>query len=211
MKKLLAVILMICMLGGHALAIGDDVVISSEYVTVYRDEDGQLWAIGVYGVENWNEYAVAPTHISVMAMSNTGAPLQEKYYPLYPPVIAPMGVSYAVGIFCFDEEVQKDFASVMLDFYPGSAREEDAPAAYHLLKAESTVQDGKAVTTITNDTGADAETVKVLHLYRNDGNEIVGAHETEVSLKTDETVAVEHTFTFVPYESVETIAFIPAQ
>jgi len=146
-----------------------------------------------------------------MAMSNTGAPLQEKYYPLYPPVIAPMGVSYAVGIFCFDEEVQKDFASVMLDFYPGSAREEDAPAAYHLLKAESTVQDGKAVTTITNDTGAELTQVKVLHLYRNEQGEVVGAQETDISLKKDESAAIEHLFPYADFTSVETIAFDPQQ
>ena len=207
MKKLLAVILLLCMLCGQALAIGDDIVLVEEHSVTYRDENGNLWSIGVYGVENWNEFAAAPTHISIMAMSNAGTPLQDLYYPLYPPVIAPMGRSYAVGIFCLDAEAQKDFSGLWLDFFPGSASEENAPAAYHLLPAESKVEGGKAVTTITNDTGAEMKNGKAVFLYRNELGEVVGACEMTFALAKDEVKEVEHSFAHAAFTAVESIVF----
>ena len=207
MKKLLAMILLLCMLCGQALAIGDDVVLVCEHYTVYRDADGNLWSIGVYGIENWNEFAVAPTHVSVMAMSTEGALIQDQYYPLYPPVIAPMGRSYAVGVFCFDQQAQENYGSLWLDFYPGSAREEDAPAAYHLLPTESTVEGGKAVTKITNDTGAKIENVTAVYLYRNDADEVVGAQIMQLALTEDEVKTVEHECEYAQFTVVECIVF----
>lgn len=158
MKKLFVMLLLLCMLCGQALAIGDDVVLVEEHAITYRDEDGNLWSVGVYGVENWNEFAVAPVHISVMAMNSAGA-----------------------------------------------------PAFYHLLPAESTVADGKATTTLPNDTGADIENGKALFLYRNDQHEVVGAYEMQFSVKKDEVLQVEHIFPHAPFTWVETVAFDPDQ
>ena len=208
MKKVWAVLLLLCMVCTQALAIGDDIEMMDFCTREYTDEAGNLWIYAVYTVGNWGEIPTSPTHISIMLLDKNGAPMKNLYYPLYPPVIEPNGMAYAVGIFCLTPEEQQQYGSVMADFYGGTPT---AKEPLPVMQTESTVEGAHAVTRITNTSGADAETVKVLHLYRNDGNEIVGAHETEVSLKTDEMVEVEHAFTFAPYESVETIAFIPAQ
>lgn len=213
MKKLLSILLILCLLCPAALAQGSDVYVAESYIHEYTEGENLL-IHAVFVLENRGDQPLLPAICSAVLLDQAGAIFAEDMNALYPMVIAPGAQGYVYGIFTLDAEKQQqyDHAELYLALAQYSKDEQqlvkDIAAQIVYPVVESSVSGDTVTVQVKNTTAIDIVTGGVLILYRNDAGEIVGAAEHYItSMPRGESTELTDRFTLAPFTTAEIICY----
>ncbi len=213
MKKLLSILLVLCLLCPAALAQSGNVSVAESHIHEYSEGEN-LIVHAVFVLENRGDQPLLPAISSVVLMNKAGAVFMEDANPLYPMVIAPGARGYVYGIFTLDAQAQQqyDHAELYMALAQYSKDEQqlvkDIAAQIVYPQVESTVSGDTVTMQIKNTTAIDIVTGGVLMLFRSEAGEIVGAAERYVtSMPRGESAELTESFTLAPFSTVEIICY----
>lgn len=213
MKKLLSILLLLCMLLPISLGESSNVYVAESHIREYTEGDTTHLHV-VFVIENRGSTTLLPNATAVVLMNEKGEIIAEKLSTLYPMVIAAGGRGYVHGVFQLDAQMkaQYDHPELYLGLSQYSDDEQqmvdDISKALVYPAIISEVSDSTVALTITNNTPIDIAVGGVLILYRNEAGDIVGVTEDFVTnLPMGESTQITHEFTLAPFTAVETVCY----
>lgn len=213
MKKLLSILLVLCLICPAALAQNGDVSVAESHIHQYAEGENRI-VHAVFVLENRGDQPLLPAICSVVLMNKEGAIFMEDMNALYPMVIAPGARGYVYGIFTLDAQAQQqyDHAELYLALAQYSKDEQqlvkDIAAQIVYPQVTSTVSGDTVTLQVKNTTAIDIVTGGVLMLFRNEAGEIVGAAERYITnMPRGESAELTERFTLAPFSAVEIICY----
>lgn len=209
MKKLLSILLVLCLLCPAALADSGDVYVSESHIHTYMEGENQRLH-AVFVLENRSKELLVPAAASVALLNAQGEVCYEDISPMFPPALQPGERGYVYGLVLLSPEMQKqyDHAELYLALTEYSKYEKEmlSEMAKQVLypKATVTAAGSTATVQVTNTAGMDIHVGAILLLHRNQAGEIVGVTEDFiVNLPVGETMEKTYEFPFAAFDTVE--------
>ena len=213
MKKLLSILLLLCLLTPVALAESSDLYVQESHIHAYAEGENTLLHV-VFLLENRGSTAFLPAVASVVLLNKQGEIFQESRSSMYPMVLSAGGSGYVFGTFELDAAQQQQYDHPELRLALSSYSDEEQKLVDQLLaallypKVESEIRGNQALLTVTNDTALDIPMGGILLLYKDEAGEIVGVQETYIThLPQGESTQITQEFTLAPFASVEIICY----
>lgn len=213
MKKLLSILLLLCLLCPAAMADANDIYVAESYVNEYTDGES-LHIHVVFVIENRGKSVFLPMSAAVVLMNKNNEVFEESIVSMYPMAVPAGEKSYVHGVFTLDaaQQAQYDHSELYLGLIEYSKDEMELAtqlcAAQVFPSVTAQVNGTEAVITVKNDTVIDLTVAGLLILYKNEEGKIVGVAEEFVSnLPMGGAIDVNSAFTLAPFASVEVVCF----
>lgn len=213
MKKLISILLLLCLLCPAALADSADIYVAESHIREYAEGENFI-VHAVFVLENRGDQPLLPGASAVVLMNEKGEIFAEKSSTLYPMVIPAGEKGYVHGVFSLDAalQAQYDHPELYLGLAEYSKDEMDlveqlrAAIVYPAVTHEISGSDLKI--NVTNDTVLDIAVGGMLILYKNEKGEIVGVQEALIqNIPMKSSAAYDFSFTLAPYTDAQIICY----
>lgn len=213
MKKLLSILLLLCLLCPAAMADASDVSVAESHIHEYAEGENTILHV-VFVLENRASQPLLPGASAVVLMNEKSEIIAEKTSSLYPMVIPAGEKGYAHGIFTLDAalKAQYDHPELYLGLAKYSNDEmelvEQLCAAQVFPAVTYEINGSNLTVNVTNNTVIDIAVGGMLILYKNEAGEIVGVEETFIqNIPMNGSAAYDFSFTLAPYTDVQILCF----
>jgi len=214
MKKLVSILLLLCIFCSCALADANDLRVTESSVKMYL-QDGKQMAYVVFKLENGGEDYLMPDVAAGVLMTENGEIFKEATWPMmFPAILAPGESGYVANLFELNEEEQALYDQAQLRVVMGERGKEEKNIIAEMAKmipypqADCQLTDKGVAVEIQKAEGGEC---MLLVLCRNEGGEIV-LFFSEMMLYIPQGEVYQHTYEMPAYvqetvSSVEVICY----
>lgn len=213
MKKLLSILLLLCLLCPAALADGADIYVAESHIHEYMEGENMHLHV-VFVIENRGKSVFLPMSAAVVLMNEKGEIFADKPSSLYPMLVPAGEKGYVHGVFQLDAAMQAQYDHPELYLGIAEYSKDEMDLANQLCAAQvfpavtHEINGSNLIVNVTNNTAIDITVGGMLILYKNEAGEIVGVQEAFIqNIPMNGSAAYDFSFTLAPFSDIEVLCY----